>query len=238
MEAAEYAQMDEAEGRMWWYRALHSRIVEALADVSGRVLDAGCGTGGLLAALRHRPDLQSFGIEWADAAPAAQKSAAPVVRGSINALPFANSSFDAAIAADVLCHAAVEPEIALAELRRVLRPAGRLVVNMPAYTWLHSAHDRRVHNARRHTAGQLHALLGRAGFTRIRTRYWNSLLLPLMIVRRKLLARGEGAASDVAIFPSWLDATLFAVTALERHLPGLPAGGSLLAVASRPMAEE
>ena len=78
-----------------------------------------------------------------------------MVRGSVNAMPFADRSFDAAIAADVLCHAAVDPATALIEIRRVLRPGGRLVVNMPAYAWLMSAHDRRVHNARRQTAGEL-----------------------------------------------------------------------------------
>ena len=51
MEPAEYALMDDAEDRMWWYRALHARLVEALAGALGPVLDAGCGTGGLLARL-------------------------------------------------------------------------------------------------------------------------------------------------------------------------------------------
>ena len=45
-----------------------------------------------------------------------------------------------------------------------LRPGGRLVVNMPAYQWLFSAHDRRVHNVRRLTAAATGALLRRAGF--------------------------------------------------------------------------
>ena len=48
MELREYELMDAAEGRMWWYRALHVRLCDALAGVRGRVLDAGCGTGGLL----------------------------------------------------------------------------------------------------------------------------------------------------------------------------------------------
>jgi SAM-dependent methyltransferase len=237
MEPGEYALMDAAEGRMWWYRALHARIGDALQGVEGRVLDAGCGTGGLLAALRRRhPALALAGLEWSAAAArrAAVKSGAAIVRGSVNALPFADGSFDAAIAADVLCHAAVDPAAALAELARVLRPGGRLVVNMPAYAWLLSAHDRHVHNARRWTATATRAALRRAGFAAVRARYWNGLLLPLMVLQRKLLASGA-AASDVAAFSPWLDATLHAITAAERRLPGaLPAGGSVLATAIRP----
>ncbi len=237
MEPAEYELMDAAEGEMWWYRALHVRLAATLDDVQGTVLDAGCGTGGLLAALRgHRPDLALVGLEWAEPAcrRASAKSGAPLARGSVNALPFADASFDAAVAADVLCHGAVEPALALAELQRVLRPGGRLIINMPAYRWLMSAHDRAVHNTRRHTAAETARMLREAGFTRIRTRYWNGLLLPLMVLHRKLPSR-EAAASDVAPFPPWLNATLHGITALERLLPfPLPAGGSVLATAERP----
>jgi SAM-dependent methyltransferase len=237
MEPTEYALMDAAEDHMWWYRALHRRLVDALAGIHGSVLDAGCGTGGLLACLRtERPELQRAGVEWAGPAAtrAAAKSGAPVARGSVNTLPFANESFDAAIAADLLCHGDVDPPQALAELRRVLRPGGRLVVNMPAYAWLLSAHDRLVHNVRRCTARELAAMLQAAGFVRADARYWNGLPLPLMVVQRKLLAR-RAAASDVAPFPPWLDATLHAMTEFERRLPlRLPAGGSVLATAERP----
>ncbi len=237
MDATEYALMDAAEHRLWWYRALHARLIQALGMEEGRVLDAGCGTGGLLATLRAtRPLLDLVGLEWSAfaAARAAAKSAAAIVRGSVNAMPFADDSFDAAIAADVVCHAAVDPARALGELRRVLRPGGRLVINMPAYQWLLSAHDRRVHNARRHTAQQTACLLRDAGFTRIRARYWNGLLLPIMVAQRKLLSRGD-AASDVAPFSPWLDATLHAMTEIERRLPfSLPFGGSVLATAECP----
>ena len=235
MERDEYARMDEAEARLWWYRALHERVVGALAGRAGRVLDAGCGTGGLLAVLtRRRPDLTLFGVEWAAmaAARAAAKSGALVARGSVNALPFADASFAAVVSADVLCHAAVRPEVALAELRRVLRPDGLLVVNLPAFAWLMSEHDRQVHNARRVNAGELRAMLAQAGFGEIRCRYWNGLLLPLMVARRKLSTRS--ARSDVAPFSPWLDATLYAMTEIERRLPfRLPAGGSVLATAIR-----
>lgn len=223
---------------MWWYRALHGRIVAALAPVSGRVLDAGCGTGGLLARLaERRPDLALLGLEYAadGSARARDKSGVEIVRGSVNAMPFADGAFDAVVAADLLCHAAVDPPRALAEISRVLRHGGRLVVNMPAFRWLASTHDGRVHNARRQSAGELRESLAAAGFSPVSVRYWNGLLLPLMIVQRKLLARNAKAPSDVAAFPPWMDATFAAVTRFEDRLPlRLPAGGSVLAVATRP----
>jgi SAM-dependent methyltransferase len=237
MESGEYVLMDRAEDGMWWYRALHARLLDALSPVRGRVLDAGCGTGGFLTRGRMaRPDLELVGVEWsAAAARAREKSGAPVARGSVNALPFGERSFDAVVLADVLCHGAVDPARALAECARVLRPGGRLVVNMPAFAWLLSAHDRRVHNVRRQNAAQVWAMLADAGFADTRARYWNGLLLPLMIAQRKILARGDGAASDVAVFPPWIDAMLHAVTTFERRLPiPLPAGGSVLATATRP----
>jgi SAM-dependent methyltransferase len=239
MEPDEYARMDEVEARMWWYRALHTRLLDALGQQPDAtpVLDAGCGTGGFLAALaRARPSCQSFGLEWHAAAAtiAAAKSNRPVARGSINELPFADHSFGAVVAADVLCHAAVEPFRALGEIGRVLRPGGRLIVNMPAFRSLMSAHDTQVHNTRRMSAGETRAMLEDAGFQVRRLRYWNCLLLPLMIVQRKILARSSGR-SDVAAFPPWLDRILHGMTELERRLGfSLPAGGSVLAIAERP----
>lgn len=229
--------MDEAEARMWWYRALHLRLAEALAQVTGPVLDAGCGTGGLLAVLRRRhPGRAHMGLEYDhDAAlRAAAKSGARIVQGSVNEMPFADGAFAAIVSADVLCHAAVDPAAALAGMRRALRPGGRLVLNLPAFQWLFSAHDRRVHNVRRFTAGGARAMLRGAGFACVQVRYWNGLLLPLMILQRKIVARRGESASDVAVFSPWLDATLHGITSLERRLPfPLPAGGSVLAVATR-----
>ena len=82
----------------------------------------------------------------------AEKNPARGCRGSVNALPFSDDSFDAVVSADVLCHCRGGPDGCPTELKRVLRPGGRLVVNMPAYQWLLSAHDRQVHNVRRLTA--------------------------------------------------------------------------------------
>lgn len=238
MEPAEYALMDAAEDRMWWYRALHARLLAALAPVRGTLLDAGCGTGGFMARLAAaRPDLDAVGFDYNAAAArrAGAKSGRPTLAASVNALPFAPGRFDAVVSADVLGIGGVVPGQAVAEFHRVLRPGGLLVLNLPAMPWLMSAHDRRVHNARRFARGQAQALLTGAGFAAPQVRFWNALLLPLMVVQRKVLRTGADDRSDVAHFPPWQERILYAVTAIERRLPvPWPAGGSLLAVARRP----
>jgi len=229
---------------MWWFRGLHANLVAALAGgaPAGRVLDAGCGTGGLMARLAERlPGAAIIGLELdAGAATVARgKSGRPVCVGSVDRLPLAASSLDAILSADVLCHSGVDEAAALRDFRRCLKPGGRLVLNLPAYRWLYSAHDIAVDNARRYARAEVARLLAAAGFARIRTRYWNTFLFPLMVLRRKLWRRGAvGVASDVALLPEPVERAFGAVMALESRLFGagvpLPFGGSILATAVKP----
>jgi SAM-dependent methyltransferase len=244
VDPAEYDLMDAAEDRMWWYRAAHARVLDALhrrPGAPGPLLDAGCGTGGLLRRMASDlPAREAVGLEYLPQAArrAATKSGRPVAAGDTNRLPFPDASFGAAVSIDVLSHAGVEPGRALAELHRVLRPGATLVLNLPAYDWLRAAHDARVHNARRFTRAGARRLLEAAGFGAVEGHYWNGLLLPLMILQRKVLQRRPDAPSDVTDFPPWIDAGLHAVSEVERWLGlrglPMPAGGSILMLATRP----
>ena len=244
VDAAEYALMDAVEDRMWWYRAMHGHALQALdaLPVDARILDAGCGTGGFLARLRAmRPEAALFGLEYDASAAhrATGKASAQVAAGTVNVMPFPDASFDAVVSLDVVCHRGVDQPAALAEFRRVLRPGGRLVLNLPAHEWLRSAHDRRVHTARRYHRTGTARMLADAGFAQATPRHWNSLLLPIMVLQRKVLARADEAASDVAPYPPWLDAALSSVCRLEATLLRagfrFPAGGSLMTTATRPL---
>jgi SAM-dependent methyltransferase len=244
VERSEYERLAAVEDGMWWFRGLHANLIAALARAGaapGRILDAGCGTGGLLARLAAafpRSSIVGIDIDEGAAAAARAKSGSPVCRGSVDRLPFADGAFDAIVSADVLCHRGVDAERALAGFRRCLKPGGLLVLNLPAYRWLYSAHDVAVDNARRFGRGELAELLAVAGFERVATRFWNSFLFPLMVVRRKLWRRGTAGASDVALRSPPLERALGWVMALESRLVSagipLPFGGSILASAVKP----
>jgi SAM-dependent methyltransferase len=236
--------MHAVEDRMWWYRGLRVLAATLLGRALGRsiavgpVLDAGCGTGGMLTQLRSavagRP---TFGLEYdALAATLATKKAnRPVAAGSVHEMPFAGRSLGGYVSLDVLCHGTVEPALALAEAHRCLAPGAIAVFNLPAYGWLLSAHDRRVHNVRRFSRGLACRLLADHGFRILRSSYWNTLLFPLMLLHR-LLGRDD-AGSDVREFPRWLDVLFSVALSLERAIimagVDLPFGGSLILVAAR-----
>jgi SAM-dependent methyltransferase len=237
---AEYEKLYEVEDRMWWFRGTHANLLAGFRGAapigSARpVLDAGCGTGGLLrrlaAALPERAVL-GLDLDAGAAAMAREKSGCPVSVGSVAALPFRDAALDGVFSADVLCHAGVDEAGTLREFHRCLAPGGVVVLNLPAYPWLLSAHDRAVDNVRRYTRGRVVALLREAGFRVLRASYWNSLLFPAMVLRRKVFRSTE---SDVALGPAALEAIFGWVMRLETALFGrglsFPFGGSLVAVA-------
>ena len=240
MERAEYEKLADVEERMWWFRGLHANLVSAVPRrlPPGPLLDAGCGTGGLLIRMRAAfPERAVLGLEYDGFASllAAKRSGAAVACGTVNDLPFADCSLAAILSADVLCHAGVDEGRSLAEFGRCLRPGGTLVLNLPAYPWLLSEHDRAVDNVRRYTRGGVLALLKEAGFASARCAHWNWVLFPAMVVRR--LAAGKGGGSDVKPFPEPVEAAFGRVmafeTALLRRGWSAPFGGSLLAVAEK-----
>src|SRR6185503_8425390 len=158
-----------------------------------------------------------------------------VACGSVNEMPFAPEALAAYVSLDVLCHGGVDPQRAATEARRCLKPGAIALFNLPAYGWLLSAHDRRVHNVRRFSRSQARALLAGCGFKVLKASYWNTLLFPLMLLHR--VTERDDAPSDVRDFPRWLDSLFSAALALERTVIGwglsLPFGGSLLIVARR-----
>ncbi len=244
MEQAEYERMHAVEDRMWWYRGLRLLVADLLhwalerSNAAGCALDAGCGTGGMLARLGATVGGHAtIGLEYDPnaAALALAKTQRPIVVGSVTEMPLGDARIAAYLSLDVLCHAGVEPAVALDEARRCLAPHGVAIFNLPAYSWLLSAHDRRVHNVRRFTRGEARRLLGRHGFRVLRSTYWNTLLFPLMLVHR--LIEKDDAESDVRDFPRWQDALFSAALTIERAAIRiglrLPFGGSLILVAAR-----
>ncbi len=134
LDSGYFARLDAVRDH-WWVRGMQQASRVLLSEVAPplTVLDAGCGVGTNLGWMSEltgpRPVV---GVDVAEAALERCRHRpvrAALARASVARLPFTSASFDVVLLADVLQHLMIEEETAaLGELRRVLRPGGRLLV--------------------------------------------------------------------------------------------------------------
>jgi SAM-dependent methyltransferase len=253
VKAEDYADLYSLEESFWWFLGMRE-ITAVLLDpvcppAQDRViLDAGCGTGGMLSWLaRYAGRGEVIGI---DVAPEAlrfcrQRGHKHLAQASAEHLPFGDSVFDLVTSFDVLVQLPGEGSdaSALSEMHRVLRPGGFAFVRVAAYEWMRSGHDAALDSQRRYTLGQLKEKMDSAGFKVLRASYANSILFPVAVLRRLILKRIGLAekGSDVKPLPpslGWLNRALTRTLLseallLKLKIGYLPFGLSIICVAKK-----
>lgn len=239
-----FDRLAQIEERHFWFRARNAVIAWALArhcPGARSFLDAGCGTGQVTRALQPVfPELRmtaceafTEGLEWAGRyAPDADLVCADVRR-----LPW-QDEFDVVGAFDVLEHV-VEDVDAIRQLARAARPGGGIIVTVPQHQWLWSPIDDYSGHQRRYSRAQLVDRLRQADLAIEHVTSFMTLLLPVLMLSR-LSRRHAAPDPDAETRISPLTNTIGAVmTAAERAVlrsgVSLPAGGSLLVVARKPV---
>lgn len=238
----------------WWFRA-RRRIFARFLDHHGLpagaaipwILDLGPGSGVNLDVLAARGrlvslDLSARSLETCAALGRQLGATTELTRADATRLPFQSGSLPLVCALDVLEHLP-DDRAALAEIRRVLRPDGRLLLSVPAHPWMWGRQDVLAEHVRRYRRRELTERLEAAGFEILKLSYFNTLLFaPIALVRllmRPFLARSVQRGSDLSVrLPLGLDATLywsFAVEAGWLTRRDLPLGVSLFGLA-RPRA--
>jgi SAM-dependent methyltransferase len=253
MNPEEYEIMRRVEEEYWWYAALRSLVVQTVTPLveqtpSPLILDAGCGTGGMAKILKET--LPSAGIVCMDYSPEAiahtrERGLGLLARGDVERLPFPAESFDLVVSLDVLYTRGLDDRRAVQEICRVLKPEGRLVLNLAAFDFLRGEHDRAVNGERRYTASRVRALLRQGGLEAERLTYWNASMFPPVAAARlwsRLRSRAARAdirdapRSDLKPLPAWVNRPLRSVVLAETVLlrrASLPFGTSVFAVARR-----
>lgn len=227
------------EGRHFWFLGRQAIIDQMWSKhLSGcrDVLDIGCGTGyqsRRLAARGHRVVSLDLRPEGLLALRAAQPDACPV-QAEAPYLPFASDSFDVIVMLDVLEH--VDDRALLRRAAGLLRPAGWLVLTVPALPVLWSYRDRAAGHQRRYTRSGLCRLIAEENYMLREVRYYQCLLLPFVLASRYFGRRGP-ALRDLEERPlPILNAILASINRFEARLSERvvwPLGSSLVAVCQK-----
>ena len=242
-----YDEMFAVEDSHWWYITLHD-LVSLLSERQFsrqplKILDAGCGTGGLLSVLSEAGH-DTEGIDYSEDALnfCRKRGLEKVTRADVNVWVPTPQSYDLIASMDVLCHAWVHDQTkVLRTLAAGLKDDGLIMVNYPAFQFLSRNHDRVVMVRERYTKKTLKKYLAEAGLTPILLSYrLPHAFLYLIFLRLYEASRRNNieAKSDIAEIPSsFFNRSLIQIGKLENRLIArgisMPFGSSLFVVAKK-----
>ena len=231
--------MGDIEDRHWWFTVRRRMIVEAIARrVQGpqKILDVGCGTGALSAALQSMGEVLAVDSEPLALARTQSRGITTAPLEEISANP--RAEFDVVCLFDVLEHIE-DDEKALAHWVSHVKPGGLVAITVPAFMIFWGGHDVASGHHRRYNKKSLLKLMSTCGIVPLETSYFNFILSPLVLGSRILerITGHQAAHGDLYLPPPAVNRALELLFSAEipfvrRHRA--PFGVSLLALGRRP----
>ena len=243
MNPAEFGALANVERHHWFYhgkREIVRHWVRALVSLRPEdvLVDVGAGTGQLV--LEFSDTCNAIGVEpHPHGVAIAGRKAICLLQGSVTALPVASDAATVVTALDVLEH--VEDDAgALAELVRITRPGGIIIIHVPAFQLLWSDWDESLGHKRRYTKPSLLALVNRADLRVQRCTYVNTVAFgPVLGYRWVRTWLGARRRLEDRVPSAWLNRilfTLFVAPACWRWLSP-PFGISILCIVQKQVAD-
>ncbi|WP_221394576.1 bifunctional 2-polyprenyl-6-hydroxyphenol methylase/3-demethylubiquinol 3-O-methyltransferase UbiG [Dyadobacter sp. NIV53] len=245
----EYQRMYEAERKLWWYQVLHRKILLQITNHFKvfnprlKILDAACGTGGLLSFLKEKGYHNISGFDFSEHA--IDFSLARDLDVSFGDLKNVNAfrpdeTFDVICCNDAL-YFLTDTEIisALKIFRKRLNKDGIILINIHAFEAFSGTHDLAVGSSRRFTFEDFEVYLGLVNLNVKYKTYWPFLLsLPIWLVRiwqrRQIRKENLSTAtpdSDVSYPGNFINSLLLRMMSLEETIfHTAPFGSSLFMV--------
>lgn len=231
----EIDKIRNGESGHFWFRCRRDfieRIFKKHISTAGSVLEIGAGTGYVAETLiRHGfrmsiGEIHDLGIRYIrERLPECQ-----AYQFDMRRPPF-REQFDTVCLFDVLEHME-DDESCVRGLSSLLRPGGRVVLTVPAYSFLWCQEDVVSRHYRRYSAGELSGLFSRCGFKMVYSSYFFTSLLPLLFLR----TFQRQAATDIRLPNRIINTILEYISRVENivfsRFPS-GAGGSLILVAEK-----
>jgi SAM-dependent methyltransferase len=240
MDRAVFDRMAEQDQIHWWYVARRKILAaliarEAELPKDARILEIGCGTGHNFEMLKTFGRLDALEVDEGARTLARTRLGHEVGDAPLPGLPgVPDGCYDLIALLDVLEHVDNRAE-SLRSIAGKLTPNGRILITVPAYQWMWSAHDLAHHHKLRYSKKGLRRDAEAAGLKVRKLGFFNSLLFPIAASVRLLGKLAGRTSSDDQVPPRPLNFLFEKIFGLERHVIGrmpFPAGVSLFALLS------
>lgn len=242
MQSHFYSQIYKLEENYWWYKSRRNLVKQFIPSHKKlKILDIGCGTGKLMEELGRYGEV--YGVDASQEAinfcrqrhlGHLYKSKFPQISPKLH-----KKRFDLITCLDVIEHISDDKK-AMQRISQLLKPNGKLIITVPAYSWLFSYWDKISGHHRRYSISRLLALLNHNDFRIVKISYLYSFLLPIAIPFRFIrhqLFKNKPPQSDLIKLAYPANLLLFTLATLERILLkyiNLPFGLSLICIAQKP----
>ena len=180
-----YDPVREEEARNSWYLGTRDNFVFKIMNkftnlnLSNKILDAGCGTGGVISRI-NKDEKLIIGSDTSLESLVWGRKRDRIINGvqaSITSLPFRDETFDITLSNEVLEH--VEDDLAaLKELCRVTKH--RIIITVPAHRYLWTDSDDILLHKRRYSKSQLVTLIKKSGMHIVTLKTFG--IVPLLLV--------------------------------------------------------
>lgn len=231
----EYRMMYEAEEKLWWYRILHEKVLKEIQNKFQenkqiKILDAGCGTGGLMSFLiKHGySNIQGFDYS-ADAVSFCKERNLNVQQTDITNFErvFEKDSFDVIVNDDVVYQFENSTITNIFQtFESIIKSDGIIITNNNAFNIFYGTHDIAVGGKQRFTLNNFEKIFSNLRLKITHYTYWSVLLSPLILAVRLIqqiqlklkLIDLKNIKSDVSVPSDFVNTFFYQVVKLEERL--------------------
>lgn len=241
MQKIMYEKFFNLEMEHWWFQARKNIVLKLISrhielKKNFKILDVGCGTGMMIEAIKNTFQINAAGIDNSpEAIKFSKKRELNIFLSSAEKIEQKADSIDLIMALDLIEH--IENDAAsLKEFNRVLKKHGYLILTVPAFNFLFSAHDAINEHRRRYRLKELGNKINLAGFKIIKISYYNSLLFfPILAAKliKKLTKDNHDHLKKENYIFNFILKKIFSSESFILKYFNLPIGASIICLAQK-----
>ncbi len=233
MEYQETLLIDKLENTFWWHQHLFDKVYKEISkhfphNTFTRILDCGCGTGGMMAYLKLKGYQNLSGFDNSPTAvEICKRKGLNVIHGNLEDLEkiFSDIEFDVIIALDSLYFLDDGKKLSfMQQIRKKASQKGIMIINLPAFSILRGNHDRIAQIPYRFTKHIFQNKFSISNDNIIRKTYWPFMLSPIILIVRLIqklqlkLNPNMEVKSDVSATPPLINSIFKLLCNFENYI--------------------